>query len=98
MSNTMCANCGRSLRSARSIGSAGLYFPCDHGGFDIDLCEPCFFEEEEATEAAGTNDLPDRLARYLSTIGYSAQSVERMLKRIPRIGSTTLHPQQRDQV
>lgn len=83
---TLCANCGCSLVNARAIGTSGLYFPGDHGGFDIDLCEPCFFEEEDATETAGTNDLPSRLAHYLSTLGYSPQSVTRMIDSIPRIG------------
>lgn len=83
---SLCANCRSSLVCARALGTSGLYFPSDFGGFDIDLCEPCFFEEEEVTVAAGTNELPDRLAHYLFTLGYSPQSVNRIIGRIPKIG------------
>lgn len=68
--NDYCANCGCYIGNATATGVAGLYDP---NGPDILLCEPCFFAEEDAVEAAGTNNLPDRLARYKRNIATQAR-------------------------
>lgn len=67
MANTddWCARCGAFIRNARVTGTPSLYNP---GGDEILLCEPCFFDEGAEIEAAGTNDLPDRLAAYHRTL------------------------------
>ena len=64
---TICGNCGCGLERAKELGTSGLYFP---NGFDIDLCINCYWDEEELTEEAGSNDHPERLARYLDTLGH----------------------------
>lgn len=57
-----CANCGCSLTGAKELGSSSLYFP---NGYDIELCVPCWNEEEALIETSGTNNHPERLANYL---------------------------------
>ena len=65
ISEEWCAGCGAFIRDARATGESGIYFP---GNKAILLCEPCFLAEDDAIEAAGTNNLPDRLARYQRTL------------------------------
>lgn len=62
----ICANCCRDLHAVRCTGQSGLYYPNNDKG--IELCEPCFLEEDELIEELGTNDQPERLARYLDNI------------------------------
>lgn len=57
----ICARCRCSLHDSASRGESGIYDP--HGE-PIDLCEPCFFDEDAEIERKGGNDLPDTLARY----------------------------------
>jgi len=71
----LCANCGRSLRTATEIGTSGLYFP---GGFAIDLCIDCYFAEESLIDD-GTNDHPLRLAHYLEMLNCHDEA-KRMLE------------------
>lgn len=55
-----CPRCSWIIFRGETRGESGIY-----GSSDIpDLCEPCFFDEEDEIEAAGTNDLPETLARY----------------------------------
>jgi len=62
MLERFCANCRRSIEFARCTGDSSLYNPGQSRA--IELCEPCFLEEEAAIDEAGTNNLPERLARY----------------------------------
>lgn len=59
---TICARCGRYLGDSDPIGESAIYNPGQNNG--IDLCEPCWDAEDAEIEAAGTNDLPDTLAKY----------------------------------
>lgn len=62
----ICANCRCDLPWTKTIGISSLYFP---NGFDIELCEPCFFEEDAFIEKEGGNNQPERLAKYFDNIG-----------------------------
>jgi hypothetical protein len=70
VSDDWCAGCGSYIRHARETGVSGLYFP---GTKCILLCEPCFLAEDDAIEDAGTNNLPERLSRYLRTLAEAAR-------------------------
>lgn len=58
---SVCASCCCLLAGLQCTGYSGIYNP---SGPEIELCEPCFFTEDEKIEAAGTNNLPEELARY----------------------------------
>jgi hypothetical protein len=58
--NDYCPRCSKFIRNGETRGESSIY-----GSHDIpDLCEPCFFDEDEEIEEAGTNDLPKTLAWY----------------------------------
>lgn len=63
---TKCARCGKWLRDNETTGESGLYSP--HKKYT--LCEPCFFDEEAEQEDAGTNNLPNTLAKYEENLKY----------------------------
>lgn len=66
MSNLIgkCGNCGLNLKHAVCVGESGLYNP----GVHIDLCEPCFLEEDVLI-TEGTNFHPEVLDKYYATYG-----------------------------
>lgn len=66
--NRMCARCRCSLTDTMTTGDSGIYQ--SHG---IELCEPCFFEEDAEIEREGTNNLPDTLKRYRENVRFGAQ-------------------------
>jgi len=43
-----------------TTGESGIYRSHDV----LELCEPCFFDEEAEIKEKGTNDLPETLERY----------------------------------
>lgn len=55
-----CARCGKWMKYGETEGESGIYSP--HKSYT--LCEPCFFDEDAQIEEAGTNNLPDTLAKY----------------------------------
>ena len=54
----ICARCKKTMMEHESTGESGIYRSCHI------LCEPCFFAEDAEIDAAGTNDLPETLAKY----------------------------------
>ena len=55
-----CPRCTLWIADGKTTGESGIY-----GSHDVlDLCEPCFFAEEDEIEERGTNDLPDTLSAY----------------------------------
>ena len=56
-----CANCKVDLYDAPCTGTSGLYNP---GPRSFLLCEDCFLEEEDLVDETGTNNHPERVARY----------------------------------
>jgi hypothetical protein len=55
-----CPRCGSWRGNLNAYGESQLA-----GSFWLsDLCEPCFLDEEEEIEAAGTNYLPNTLNGY----------------------------------
>lgn len=55
-----CPRCSTHIPSRATTGESQIY-----GSHDIpDLCEPCWMDEDEEIELAGTNDLPETLAWY----------------------------------
>lgn len=60
--NRYCANCRCNLDLIEATGDSALYRPGEKD--EIELCEPCFFLEDDAIEEAGTNNLPERLKHY----------------------------------
>lgn len=57
----MCARCRIKVDQLRDcLGESGIYSP----NRAFTLCEPCFLEEEREMDAAGTNDLPERIEMY----------------------------------
>jgi hypothetical protein len=58
---TICANCLVDLYDAHCTGTSGLYNP---GPRSFLLCEPCWLEEENLVDESGTNNHPERVARY----------------------------------
>jgi len=58
--NECCANCGCELARRKFTGISGIYNP---GDSDIELCEPCWFEEKDLIDREGNNH-PDRLVHY----------------------------------
>lgn len=66
---SVCASCCCPLAGLQCTGYSGIYNP---SGPEIELCEPCFFREDELIEAYGTNDLPGVLEKYRHVLaGYS---------------------------
>lgn len=58
--SAVCASC-KGWRGSRSAsGESQLYSP----NRPFILCEPCWLDEDDMVDEAGTNDLPDVLARY----------------------------------
>lgn len=60
MADIICARCGKLVCDQECQGESGIYSPDRR----FMLCEPCFDAEYEEIEAAGTNDLPERLKQY----------------------------------
>lgn len=55
-----CPRCSNMIRRGDARGESAIY-----GSHDIpDLCEPCFFDEDQEIELSGTNHLPETLAWY----------------------------------
>ena len=59
-----CADCGCFIRDGEADGLSSLYSP-DQG---FRLCEPCWLDEDAEIEKAGTNDIPERVARYAHAV------------------------------
>lgn len=55
-----CARCGKPLRYGDASGESQIYSPAK--GYE--LCERCWLEEDVEIEAAGTNQMPDKVAEY----------------------------------
>ncbi len=64
MADITCARCRKFVRDHECQGESGLYSP--NRGFM--LCEKCFDDEDREIDAAGTNDLPDRLEEYRANL------------------------------
>jgi hypothetical protein len=62
MSKRICPNCSTPITSITPTGESALYSP----GKAFILCEPCFFAEDDAIEAAGTNVIPKLIKKYAS--------------------------------
>ena len=60
MKDRYCPRCSSRIVAGAATGESGIYMSHDVP----DLCEQCFFDEENEIEMAGTNDLPDTLAWY----------------------------------
>jgi hypothetical protein len=61
MSQGRCACCREEISDGATTGVSGLYNP---GPRRFLLCEPCWLEEEDLVDETGTNNHPDRVARY----------------------------------
>lgn len=57
-----CARCGFRIGDSESTGQSLIYDPNSEA--PIELHEGCLFEEEQEIEEAGTNNLPQTLAKY----------------------------------
>ena len=55
-----CPRCNRPIYQGMTTGESGIYRSHDV----LELCEPCFFDEEAEIKEKGTNDLPETLERY----------------------------------
>jgi hypothetical protein len=56
----VCPRCRCLMHRGATVGESSIYGSHDVG----DLCEPCFFEEDEEIEREGTNNLPKTLEFY----------------------------------
>lgn len=63
----ICACCGTKLHSGMTTGESGLYNP----NGSIELCEPCFFLEDDLIEEVGGNNIPNALEAYRVMLGES---------------------------
>ncbi len=55
-----CPRCSNKIFIGQPTGESQIYR--SHG--IPDLCEPCWMDEDDEIELAGTNDLPETLAWY----------------------------------
>ncbi len=63
---TMCARCRKPVDQFRDcLGESSIYSPT---GRAFTLCEQCFLDEELEIDAAGTNDIPERLDEYRANL------------------------------
>lgn len=53
-----CPRCKRRVLDHGNYGESGIYRSMHR------LCVPCFEDEDREIEAAGTNNLPETLAKY----------------------------------
>ena len=60
MFKSFCACCKKKIYYGETDGESALYSP----NRKFILCEPCFFDEDTEIEEKGTNDIPERLAKY----------------------------------
>lgn len=56
-----CANCLDYIGPRDTTGVSGLYNP---GRNSFLLCEDCWLAEEDLVDETGTNNHPERVARY----------------------------------
>lgn len=56
-----CANCKSHLDPGDTTGVSGLFNP---GPRRFILCEECWLAEEDLVDETGTNNHPERVARY----------------------------------
>lgn len=61
---SICPRCGH--ERGEDYGESGIYSP----GREFRLCMPCWDEESAEIDAAGTNDLPERLEQYRQMARY----------------------------
>lgn len=60
MYSHQCPRCCKNIYEGETTGQSSIY-----GSSDIpDLCESCFFAEENEIDIRNMNDLPDTLAVY----------------------------------
>lgn len=61
----MCARCRKPVDQLRDcLGESSLYSPSRA----FTLCEQCFLDEDLEIDAAGTNDIPERIEEYKANL------------------------------
>lgn len=61
----MCARCRTRVDQMKDcLGESGLYSP----NRAFTLCEQCFLDEDLEIDAAGTNDIPERIEEYRANL------------------------------
>lgn len=62
---TMCARCRIKVDPYKDcLGESGLYSP----NRAFTLCDPCFLAEDAEIDAAGSNDIPERIEMYRANL------------------------------